>query len=293
MTKHGEIGFIGLGTMGEPIALNLVRAGTPLTVWNRTRTRCLPLEQAGAVVAHEAADLFARCDFVILMLENDKATDAVLGRGSSDFKSRVCGKTIISMSTLSASYSKCLSDDIQSLGGHYVEAPVSGSRKPAQDGQLVGLLAGETSELERVKELLAPVCKQIFDCGGVPNALQMKFAVNCFLITQVTGLVEAWSFAQHHQLDLASFAEILNASPMASDVSKVKVGKLRTADFSRQAGIADVLKNCSLVVEAARSAGAPSPLMDKCLDLYRDTLKMGFEADDMISVIRAFEATPD
>ena len=289
MAKQGSVGFIGLGTMGEPMALNLIKAGTDLIVWNRTRERCFALEQAGATVALNADELFARCEMIILMLENDGATDAVLARRQPHFTSRVSGKTIISMSTLSADYAQSLAEDIRAAGGRYVEAPVSGSRKPAEAGQLVGMLAGDEVDLKKVRALLAPICKELFDCGAVPGALQMKFAVNSFLITMVTGLVEAWNFALQHHLDMGRFAEILNAGPMASDVSRTKVAKLLAGDFSRQAGIADVFKNSCLVVEAARSVGIPSPLMDRCLELYRETASMDLEEDDMVSVIRAIE----
>ena len=289
MAKQGGVGFIGLGTMGKPMALNLIKAGIDLIVWNRTRERCFALEQVGATVALTADELFTRCETIILMLENDGATDAVLARRRPHFTSRVSGKTIISMSTLSADYAQSLAEDIRAAGGRYVEAPVSGSRKPAEAGQLVGLLAGDEADLKKVRALLAPICKELFDCGAVPGALQMKFAVNSFLITMVTGLVEAWNFALQHHLDMRRFAEILNAGPMASDVSRTKVAKLLAGNFSRQAGIADVFKNSCLVVGAARSVGIPSPLMDRCLELYRETASMDLEEDDMVSVIRAIE----
>uniref|UniRef100_UPI003BA9B4B3 NAD(P)-dependent oxidoreductase n=1 Tax=Stappia sp. TaxID=1870903 RepID=UPI003BA9B4B3 len=289
MTVETAVGFIGLGTMGEPMALNLVGAGTPLVVWNRTRERCAPLERAGAQVASDAADLFARCETIVLMLENDAATDAVLDRHGPGFAARVAGRTIVSMSTLSAEYSRLLADDIGAAGGCYVEAPVSGSRKPAEAGQLVGMLAGDPEVCARLRPLLAPLCKEIVDCGAVPGALHMKLAVNTFLITLVTGLAEASHFAARHGLDMTRFTEILNAGPMASDVSRIKAEKLLAGDFSRQAGIADVLKNSRLVVEAARSAEIASPLMDVCLDLYGETDTMELEEDDMISVIRAID----
>jgi len=289
MTAHEPTGFIGLGTMGVPMALNLVHAGTPLIVWNRTPDRCTPLAQAGASLAADVDDLFARCTTVLMMLENDAATDAVLGRGSDRFADRVCRHCIVSMGTVSAAYSRQLSEDIRAAGGRYVEAPVSGSRKPAEAGQLVGMLAGDAADLDRLRPHLAPVCKQLFDCGPVPGALQMKLAVNTFLITMVTGLAEAAHFAARHGLDMARFAEILNAGPMASDVSRVKVDKLCHRDFTRQAGISDVLKNSRLVVEAARTAGTAYPLMEVCEALYAETEALGCHEDDMITVVRAFE----
>lgn len=117
----------------------------------------------------------------------------------------------------------------------------------------------------------------------------MKLAVNLFLITMVTGLTEATHFAQRHGIDLARFADVLNAGPMASDVSRVKLGKLVAADFSVQAAITDVLKNARLVAESARGANIASPLLDICHALYGETERAGHGADDMVAVIRAIE----
>lgn len=95
----------------------------------------------------------------------------------------------------------------------------------------------------------------------------MKLAVNVFLITLVTGLAEATHFAEHHGLDLAQFVAVLDAGPMASEVSRIKAIKLLKQDFDRQAGIYDVLKNNRLIVEAAREAGIASPLIEVCFGL--------------------------
>ena len=290
MQKGEQIGFIGLGTMGAPMALNLRRVGQPLMVWNRTPERAASLKEAGAKVAADVGDLFVHCTTVILMLENAAATDAVLGRRTGAFAGRVAGHLIVSMGTTSAQYSRGLSRDIATAGGRYLEAPVSGSRKPAEAGQLVGMLAGPSEEIERLRPLLAPIFKQLFDCGAVPAALQMTTAVNTFLITLVIGLAEAAHFAARHGLDMDRFANILNAGPMASDVSRVKIDKLCRRDFSRQAGISDVLKNSRLVVEAAKAAGTAHPLMELCVGLYEATEKMGGAQQDMIAVIHALES---
>jgi 3-hydroxyisobutyrate dehydrogenase len=282
-------GFIGLGTMGEAMALNLIKAGTPLTVWNRSAAKSELLASAGAAVAHDVADLFARCDVVILMLADGAAIDAVLARGQSAFGARVNGHTLINMATVPPGYSKALETDVRAAGGHYVEAPVSGSRKPAEAGQLVALLAGQPEALAAIRDLLAPMCRQSFDCGAVPGALLMKLAVNVFLITLVTGLAEATHFAERHGLDIGRFVAVLDAGPMASDVSRVKSAKLLSGDFARQAAISDVLKNNRLVVEAAREAGIASPLIDVCLSLYAQTETLGLGDQDMVAVIRAIE----
>ena len=285
------VGFVGLGVMGQPMALNLARAGTPLVVWNRTPGRCEPLAAAGAEIAADPAEVFDRADdIVFLMLADETAMDAVLGRGTQDFAARVAGHTVVHMGTTSAEYSAGLQDDIRAAGGRYVEAPVSGSRLPAEQGKLVGMLAGDTDAVDVVRPLLAPVCKETFGCGAVPGALLMKFSVNLFLITLVTGLAEAFHFADRHGLDQRLLRDVLDAGPMASSVSRVKGPKLVTRDFTVQAAAADVLKNNRLIAEAAREAGVASPLLDVCHALYGETVERGYGGEDMVAVVHALEA---
>jgi 3-hydroxyisobutyrate dehydrogenase len=95
-----------------------------------------------------------------------------------------------------------LEADIRAVGGHYVEAPVSGSRKPAEAGQLVAMLAGDADAIADARPLLTPMCRETMICGPVPNALLMKLSVNLFLISLVTGLAEAVHFADRHGLNL-------------------------------------------------------------------------------------------
>ncbi|MFD4478924.1 NAD(P)-dependent oxidoreductase [Streptomyces sp. NPDC058471] len=286
-------GFVGLGVMGQPMALNLARSGTPLLVWNRTPARCEPLRTAGADIAACPADVFERADIVILMLADESAVDAVLGRGTRDFAARVAGHVIVHMGTTSPAYSGGLQDDIRAAGGRYVEAPVSGSRVPAKQGQLVAMLAGDSDAVDAVRPLLAPMCRETFDCGHVPGALQMKLSVNLFLITLVTGLAEAFHFADRHGLDRRRFLDVLDAGPMASPVSRVKAPKLLARDFSVQAAAKDVLKNNQLIAEAARKAGLASPLLDVCHALFEETVTQGHGGEDMVAVLRALEARTD
>lgn len=284
-----EIGFIGLGVMGHPMALNLAKAGTALRVWNRSPEKYEALTAAGATVAANPQEVFADTRLVILMLANEGAIDAVLGRGTADFASRVAGHTVVHMGTTSPTYSRGLDADIRAAGGRYVEAPVSGSRKPAEAGQLVAMLAGDEADTTEVRALIAPVCRESFACGAVPSALLMKLSVNLFLITMVAGLAEAAHFARQQGVDMAQFQAVLDASPMASSVSRMKLPKLVDRDFSVQAAISDVLMNNRLIADAARKANVSSPLLDVCLSLFTETEGLGLGRSDMAAVVRAIE----
>jgi len=283
------IGFIGLGTMGEPMALNLAQAGARLLVWNRSAAKAAALMAAGVELAAHAVDVFNRADLIILMLADDRAIDDILERGGPGFAARVSGRTVVHMGTTAPAYSLELETDIVAAGGRYVEAPVSGSRQPAQDGQLIALLAGDTQAVARIRPWLAPMCRETIVCGAVPSALLMKLSINLFLISMLTGLAEAAHFAERHGIELTQLATVLNAGPMASNVLRVKAEKIAERDFSAHAAISNVLNNSHLIAEAARTAGIASPLLDVCHELYRETLALGHGAADIVAVLKAIE----
>lgn len=276
--------------MGEPMALNLVKAGTPLLVWSRNPAKTERLAVAGADVAPDAAAVFAQADRIILMLTDGDAIDDVLSRGTPTFPDRVTGRTIVHMGTTSPSYSKDLEADIRAAGGRYVEAPVSGSRKPAEAAELVALLAGEPDAVARVRPLLAPMCRHMTECGAVPNALLMKLSVNVYLITLVAGLAETVNFARAHGLDLDQLVQVLDGGQMASPIMRLKAPNLVSEDFAVQASVANVWMNADLIASAARAAGVAAPLLDVCHELLSETRQLGYDGADMIAVVKALEA---
>lgn len=287
-----RIGFIGLGHMGSAMAMNLAKAG-PLTVWNRSPGKTTALIEAGVRVAADLDDLFASTNIVILMLTDGAAIDAVLDRSSSGFAARVGGRLVVHMGTTSPDYSRQLEQDVRMAGGSYVEAPVSGSRKPAEAGQLIAMLAGDPTAVATARPCLAPICKSTTICGAVPNALLMKLSVNILLLATVTGLVESLHFAEQSGLNLDQTVAVLSASQMASDISRLKAPKLVRRDFSAHAAIADVLKNGRLIAEAASSRGIAAPLLDTCRGLYEETMALGHGELDMVGVVKALEARSD
>jgi len=195
----------------------------------------------------------------------------------------------VHMGTTAPAYSRGLEADLRAAGGRYVEAPVSGSRKPAEAGQLVAMLAGERDAVDTVRPLLAPMCRETVLCGPVPNALSMKLASNLFLIAMLTGLAEAVNYAGRQGLDLDQFVSLLGAGPLSSDLLRMKAPKLVGHDFAVQASIANVLESLRLITEAAQDAGAALPLLDTCHALYKEASGLGLRDADVVAVLRAIE----
>jgi 3-hydroxyisobutyrate dehydrogenase len=286
------IGFVGLGVMGQPMAINLARAH-PVIVWNRSVDRTRAASEAGAAVASSVDEVFREAQVVFLMLADGSAIDEVLGRGSQLFGARVRGRTVVHLGTTPPEYSQDLGADIDAAGGSYVECPVSGSRLPAEEGALVAMLAGEAAVVEQVRPLLASMCRQSFDCGRVPGALHMKLAVNLFLITLVTGLAESVHLAARNGSSLEILRQVLDSGPMGSTVSRGKLEKFVNGDYAVQASAANVLYNNELIAESARKLGAATPLLDRCHQLFREAVELGHGGEDMIAVLHAISAYAD
>jgi 3-hydroxyisobutyrate dehydrogenase len=151
------------------------------------------------------------------------------------------------------------------------------------------MLAGEEAALAEVRPLLSPMCAQSVVCGAVPQALLMKLAVNHFMIVMVAALAEAAHVAERSGLDVALLMSVLDAGPMASDVSRVKGTKLATRDFSVQAAISNVRESTRLITSGARAAGIASPLIDVCHALFAEARSIGLDGADIAGVLGAFE----
>ncbi|MFG3294159.1 NAD(P)-dependent oxidoreductase [Streptomyces sp. NPDC048179] len=286
-------GFVGLGVMGQPMALNLARAGTPLVVWNRTPARTEALRAAGARVAASAEEVFARAPVVILMLLDETVTDTVLGRGGPAFGKLVADRTLVSMGSTAPEYARGLAADVRAAGGRFVEAPVSGSRKPAEAGELVAMLGGDPDTVAEVRPLLAPMCRETVHCGPAGSGVLMKLAVNLYLDTTVAALAESVHFAQRQGLDLDTFRAVVDSGQLGSGVTRVKIPMLAAHDFTVQAATADAYANTRLIADAARAAGIATPLLDLSSDLYGESVRRGNGRLDMSSVLTAIESRTD
>lgn len=278
-----ELGFLGLGTMGGPIAGHLLKSA-PLVVWNRSPAKAAPLVAAGAQLAPSAADVLARCKTVVCMLSDAAALDEVLARGTPRFATLVRDRTLVNMATVPAAYSAALAADIAAAGGRYVEAPVSGSRRPAELGQLIAMVAGDEPEARRVMALLAPACKESIFCGPVPNGLLMKHATNLVLIPTMLALIEAGAFVRRAGLSAEAFASTLLAGQMASDLLRAKVPRLVAGDFTPQAALANVHMSAGAALEAVHAAGSSDALIAACRARLALALEHGLGAQDVLAL---------
>lgn len=282
-TDRLRVGLIGLGRMGLPIARRLAAVGHDLMVWNRSATSLAQACAAGACAAATPAELVARVDTIVLMLANGDAVDAVLGRRGSALTVDVAGKIILQLGTTSPNYSQALGNAVTASGGRYVEAPVSGSSVPAEQGTLIGMIgASSPGDFTAAEQVMACLASRTFRVGSPPAAMKLKLAVNAFLIPLVSALGQAWRMSDALGLDPVLFGQMLDTSPMASDVSRMKLDKLIRRDFSAQASVDDVAMNAHLILELAAQSNCSMDLVAAAAGLLENARKSGHGSSDMI-----------
>ncbi|PTB62728.1 hypothetical protein BBK36DRAFT_1128709 [Trichoderma citrinoviride] len=277
-----NVGFLGLGVMGTPMALNLCRR-FPTTVWNRTASKCTALLQAGAELGQTPAKVLEQSDVIFTMMFDGPAIRSVI---DDDFRKALRGKTLINTSSVSVEFSQSIEKEVNEAGGKFIEMPVSGSKVPAESGNLVGMMAGDQNECERIRPFVEPITSAAIYCGPIGAGLKTKYAVNVFLITVTAGLAESMNLARAQRLDLEAFSRVLDAGPLASAYSRIKLDKMAKADWSPQAAVKDCYNSTELIRTAAAAAEAETPLIQVCNSLYRQAVNSGLENEDMIAVYR-------
>jgi len=279
-----RLGFIGLGTMGAPMALNLCRK-FPVTVWNRSPSKYLALTKAGAAVGENPSKLIEKSDIIFTMLFDESAIRSIL---NDDVRRALRGKTLVNTSSVSVSFSHSLAALVYQAGGDFIEMPVSGSRDPAEKGQLIGMVAGDPAVAERIKPFVEPMTSAAIYCGPIGRALKTKYAVNLFLITMTAGIAESANLARAQGLNLEAFRQVLNSGPLASAYSKLKLAKILEDDWSAQAAIKDCYNSTQLIRAAADEANVSVPLIQLCGSLYKRAYESGLGEEDMIAIGKLF-----
>lgn len=279
-----RVGLAGIGTMGLPIARRLLAGGIDLGVWNRSPAPLDALADAGARAADSFAALVGDHDIVLLMLFDEAAADAVLQRAGDRLGVDVAGKLIVQMATTSLDHSRALQRAVEVGGGRYVEAPISGSRIPAERGELVAMMAGAADDKATLAALFAQFTSVVVDCGAVPQALAMKLASNLLLGPIMVGLVDATAFARRADLDMDVFADVLLGGQMASPIIRTKLAKLLADDHSPHAAIGNVIISAGTALDAATALGLDRTLLSACLDRFVAAADAGLANEDVTAL---------
>lgn len=264
-----KIGFIGLGIMGRAMAANVAKAGYPLIVYNRTAGKALELEKLGATVAGSPKVLAAQSDIVILMLTGPEAIDDSLWGREGAAESLDAGKTVINMSTVSPKYTQLLNQKLSASETRFIDAPVSGTKKPAEDGTLLILAGGDKKVVQIYMPLLETMGKKVVYCGEAGQGSMMKMTINLLLGVMMEGVSEAVNFGKRGGLSEDAIFDVIFSGSINCGLFQAKEGMIRNMDFPVQFPLKHATKDLKFIVDTAYETGAAVPAAHVLLHLYR------------------------
>jgi 3-hydroxyisobutyrate dehydrogenase len=259
MSDLPTVALLGTGTMGAGMARNIAGAGIPLRVWNRTRAKAEPLAEAGAEVADSPAEAVRGADVVVTMLFDADSVRAALEQARDGLHR---GTVLLQQSTVGVEGTEQLGSLARDLGLVYVDAPVLGTKKPAEDGALVVLASGPEDVRDRVDPVLAAISARVVWVGDAGQGTRLKLVANSWVLTVVEGIAEALSLARALGLDPHLFLDAVKGGAMDAPYVQLKGNAMLDGDFSPTFGLDGAAKDAGLIVDAARSAGADVEFVD-------------------------------
>lgn len=288
MTTYG---FLGMGIMGRPMATNLVKAGFDVTVWNRTPEKCAPLVDLGARLGESPRVVAATCDITFAMLADPSASNDVFFGPDGVQQGIADGHGYVDMSTVGDSTSCAIADTVRACGGRFLEAPVSGSKKPAEDGNLIILAAGDQSLYDDTAPTFDCMGKLHVYLGETGQAARMKLVINMIMGEMMTALCEGLALAREGALDQRLLLEILDASVVANPLFQIKGNLIQQGDYSPSFPLKHMQKDLRLVVELGDKLGLPLHSAATANETFKCARSAGFADEDFASVHKVINKT--
>jgi 3-hydroxyisobutyrate dehydrogenase len=278
-----QVAVLGTGIMGAPIARNLAAAGHEVRAYNRNRERAQPLESDGVTVCDDPAGAAEGAEVVLTMLADGEAVEAVV-----DGLTFPDGSVWAQMSTVGIEATDRLVAIAGRAGVPYVDAPVLGTKAPAEKGELTVLASGDPQARERCAPVFDAVGARTVELGDEPGpATRMKLVLNAWLVSLIEGLAESIALAEGMQLDPAQFLEIIDGGPLGPPYAKMKGTMMIERSYEPSFTLALAAKDARLALDAAGRAGLELPALAAIRDQLERAVEQGHGEEDMAAAVEA------
>jgi 3-hydroxyisobutyrate dehydrogenase len=268
-----KVAMLGAGIMGAPMARNIASAGIEVVVWNRTRARAEAID--GVEVAGSPAAAAAGADFVITMLTDGSAVEAVAPDALRE------GITWLQMSTVGLEATERLAKLAADRGATYVDAPVLGTKEPAEKGALVVLAAGDADAIARARPIFDAVGSRLIQLGEVGEGQRLKLVANTWVVAITEATAETFAFAEALGVDPRKFLETIEGGPLDVGYARAKGELILKREFPPSFPLRLALKDARLVRDAARQAGVDVPLADVIVRQFERAVEDGHGDEDL------------
>ncbi|KAI5071167.1 hypothetical protein GOP47_0013418 [Adiantum capillus-veneris] len=288
--KKPSIGFLGLGIMGTAMATNLIKAGYNVSVWNRNASKCEPLINQGARCGSSPADIASQCNITFAMLADPAAALEVASGEHGVIHGLGPGKGYVDISTVDGGTSKTINGLVKATGASFLEAPVSGSKKPAENGTLIFLTAGDEDLYEQAGPLLDVMGKSRFYLGEVGNGAAMKLIVNMVMGSMMASFSEGLVLGDKIGLDPSTIIEVISQGAISSPMFTMKGPSMVKSKFPPAFPLKHQQKDLRLALQLAESVSQPVPVAASANEMYKVAKSKGLGDQDFSAVIEAIKS---
>ena len=279
-----QLGWIGLGHMGVPMATRLLDGGHGLTVYNRTYEKTAPLTERGATAVKEAQDVVRQSDIIFVMLADGPAVASVI----EDITPALSGKMIVNLSTISPEETKNMAHLVEDSGGTYLESPVSGSVPVAENGQLVLLAGGDAEVIATCQPYLDLLGKETIHFGPHGSGSAAKLAINLLLAVVGQGVAETLLLGEGAGLEKEKLIQMISASGMNTPLFTGKRDMYRKNDFPSAFPLRLMAKDLGLITAEAKRQQIKLPLAQATDASYAEA-KPTYGDADMAAIYLALQ----
>ena len=283
--KRTKVGFVGLGLMGAPMAANLLKAGYPLQVWNRTADKAKPLVAEGATHCGTPAEAARGADFVVVMVADDAALDAVLFAEEGLSRGLKRGAILINGSTTSPGLGFRAATALRSLSVRYLECPVMRSVQAAREGKLQMLVGGSADDFAKARPVLEVLASDIHYVGDVGKAATMKLACNLLVATSMQAFTEYFALARKSGVPFETMMEVMHAGPLDSQIMRYAEQAVVNPGGRPNFYLRHMLKDVNLALDLARQLDVPVPLTGATRQILAAAKNLGHGDDDYSALV--------
>jgi len=291
METKPKVALLGLGTMGHGMAVNLLKAGFPLTVYNRTRAKAETFAATGATVADTPALATREASVVIGMLADDDASRAAWLGPEGALATMEEGSLLVECSTLSPEWVAELHRAATEKGLRMIEAPVTGSRPQADAGQLVFLVGADESDLAPVEPLLRVMGRDVMHLGPVGSGTQLKLINNFLAGVQVASFAEAVAWIERSGLKRETALEFLKKGAPGSPIFATMADRMTARTYEVNFLLRLMAKDLRYAYAAAASQGIDLSMSAAAEELFRKAEQKGFGEKDMSAIVEGVRAS--
>ncbi len=285
----GKVGFIGLGAMGGPMALNLVKAGFTLVVNDIDAAKTEPLKAKGCEVASSAQAVAAAVDRTIVIVETTEQAELVIIGAHGIIRGAKPGHIVLCMATIDPFAARSIADRLAALGIAMLDAPVSGGTGRAQSGDLSVIAGGAADVFAKCEDLFGVMGSRSFHVGALGSGLAMKLVNNMLVQVNTVAVAEALVLGVKAGLDPQTIYEVVRVSTGASAAWELRVPRILTGDFEPGGTIDISYKDQELETAFAKRLGVPLLLANLTQQVYQMARAQGLNKHDGSAIVKIFE----